>query len=124
MHRAAAQPAASSNHRLRFELILGSLLLGFGLFALPALIFWVGTALLGPYGTDGTVGMFYSDFYGHLATGSGRAWTLVLGPLVMVSLLRLLFLRRPAPTDEPAPPRQMPEASENRRVEPRISSLD
>lgn len=121
-HRAAAQSAETSHHRLRFELILGSILLGLGLFMMPALIYWVGAVLLGPYGSNGTLGTFYGDFYGHLAIGSVRAWVLAVGPLILVSLLRLIFLRRPQPDSDAAPRQPLPvDPGDGRRVEPRIS---
>lgn len=115
--------------RLRFELIFGSIWLAVGLFLLPALVYWVGTTLLGPYGEGAGVGTFYGDFFGDLASASGRAWTLAVGPLVLVSLLRLIFLRRSADeADEgDAAPRQPRPAipaddrSGRRRVEPRVS---
>lgn len=113
--------------RLRFELILASLLLAFGLFVMPAVIFGVGISLLGPYGpgtTSGTLGTFYGDFFGDLATGSVRTWCLVLGPLFLISVARLLFIRRPEePTETPAEvaPRRAPKAQVDRRVEPRIT---
>ena len=73
-----------SNDRLRFELIFASIWLGVGLFLVPALIFWVGIAMLGPYGegTGAGLGTFYADFFGDLATGEVRAWLLALGPLI------------------------------------------
>ena len=76
-------------HRLRLELILGSVLLALGLFAVPAIVYWVGIKLLGPYGDGADVGLgtFYADFFGDLASGTGRAWSLALGPLVLVSLV-------------------------------------
>jgi len=114
--------------RLRFELILGSALLAAGLFVLPAAIYYVGNALLGPYGDKAGLGTFYADFFGDLASPSGRAWMLALGPLVLISWLRLLFLKRnaaPADGDQaPSPPpvrvRPATEAA-GRRVEPRVS---
>ncbi len=113
------------NHRLRFELIFGSLLLAFGLFALPGLVYWVGSALLGPYGKDAGVGTFYGDFFGDLASGVIRAWALALGPLVVVAVVRLLFLRRPlarSDDDDVAPRQSAPRPSaDTRRVEPRVS---
>lgn len=123
--------AAPRQHsRLRFELILNSVLLGLGLFALPALIFIVGTSLLGPYGSGSGagIGTFYADFYGDLATGSIRAWGLATGPLIVVSLIRLLFLRRPADTEimsdegdaAPPQPRRTP-GQDSRRIEPRVN---
>jgi len=120
------------SHRLRFELILGSVLLAVGLFAVPAVVFWVGIKLLGPYGEGAGAGLatFYADFFGDLAAGVGRAWSLALGPLVLISLLRLLFLRRP-PMDEPAdgqgeddaaPRQSVPrETAAGRRKEPSVS---
>lgn len=112
--------------RLRFELILGSIWLGIGLFLMPALVYWVGVTLLGPYGEGAGLGTFYGDFFGDLASASARAWTVALGPLVLISLLRLIFLRRPG-TDvadeiDAAPRQSKPAAAvENRRVEPRVS---
>ena len=114
----------TSNHRLRFELIVGSVLLGFGLFALPGLIFWVGSLLLGPYGQGVGVGTFYGDFYGDLASGVGRTWALALGPLVLISVIRLLFAKRkPEGTDAGTElPVAAPQpAPDQRRVEPRVS---
>ena len=116
-----------TSHRLRYELIAASLLLAFGLFALPGLVYWVGNTLLGPYGSDKPAGMgaLYGDFYGDLATGVVRAWILALGPLVVIGLVRLLFLRRspdPSSEDRAAPPQAAPHnASDARRVEPRVS---
>lgn len=82
--------------RLRFELIFASAWLAFGLFVLPALIYAVGNVLLGPYGpdqggADAGLGSFYGDFFGDLAELSGRTWAIVLGPLLLVTLVRALF---------------------------------
>lgn len=89
-----------TRHGLRFEFLLGSLLLGLGLFAMPAMVYLVGVSAFGPYGERADLGRFYGDFFGDLATGSVRAWLLLLGPLLMVSLLRLVLLRRPVPEPE------------------------
>ena len=131
------------SRRLRFELIFASLGLAFGLFVLPALIYSVGAALLGPYGEKAGLSTFYVDFYGDLAEGAGRAWLLALGPLALIYLLRAVFIgvrakkveatdideppyesRRPAP-----PPRreasvrpQKSAPSRRARVEPRMGS--
>ncbi len=40
-------PTTSAASVARFELIFASLWLAFGLFVLPALIFWAGSVLLG-----------------------------------------------------------------------------
>ncbi|MET0535266.1 MAG: hypothetical protein ABW171_13690 [Steroidobacter sp.] len=132
-------------HRLRFELIFASVGLAFGLFLLPALIFWVGAALLGPYGEKAGLSTFYVDFYGDLAEGAGRTWSVALGPLLLVYLLRAVFIGvRPKTVDSldgddllpesppSAPPRRQPAAAPPRkekapatrsaRVEPRMGS--
>lgn len=116
-------------NRLRHNLLLGSIWLAVGLFVMPALVYWVGIALLGPYGDGAGIGTFYGNFFADLASGSARAWTLALGPVLLASLLRLIFLRRPTadePEQEAAPRQPRPAASSadhssNRRVEPRVT---
>lgn len=136
MNQPAAEPAreqpapsqsTSADHpyrrRIRFELIFASIWLAIGLFALPATIFAVGGALLGSYGDNGGLGRFYGDFFGDLAEPSVRAWALALGPIVLISLLRLVFAgagRGPQePQDRLPAPRHT--AEDHRRVEPRVS---
>jgi hypothetical protein len=135
MNSPVAEPPASApsdaggvgsryRRRVRFELILASIWLAVGLFAVPATIFAVGGALLGPYGDNGGLGRFYGDFFGDLAEPSVRAWMIALGPLVLISLLRLVFAgagRGPTelPPDRPAPSRRT--AEEARRVEPSVT---
>lgn len=107
--------------RLRFELIFASVWLAFGLFVLPALIYMVGTLLLGPYGENQGLGSFYADFFKDLVEPAGRAWTLALGPAVVVYVLRLIFLgaKPRSEEDELEPPVAPPPARP--RVEPRVS---
>jgi hypothetical protein len=106
--------------------IFASIWLLVGLFVLPALIFAVGGSLLGPYGDNGGPGRFYGDFFGDLAEPSVRAWSLALGPLVLITILRLIFVGagrtpgRRGEEDRPAPPRRT--AEDHRRVEPRVST--
>jgi hypothetical protein len=135
MDRPDAEPATSPadgagnryRRRARFEVIFTSIWLAVGLFVLPATIFIVGGALLGPYGDNGSLGRFYGDFFGDLAEPSVRAWAIALGPLTLISLLRLVFAgtgrdpqeRRGEP-DRPSAPRRA--AEEIRRVEPRVSA--
>jgi hypothetical protein len=136
---AAEQPAAQTDadddvaagsrnrHRVRFELIFAGIWFAVGLLVVPATIFAVGGALLGPYDDNSRLGRFYGDFFGDLAEPSVRAWAIALGPLVLISLLRLVFAGtgRPGRAAEepqeqrPPPPRRSPE--ESRRVEPRVS---
>lgn len=116
--------------RLRFELIFASLGLAFGLFLLPALIFSVGGALLGPYGENAGLSTFYVDFYGDLAEGAGRAWILAVGPLALIYLLRAIFIgvrpksAEPVDSDEPRyqPPRRQAPPPPRRDTPARKSS--
>lgn len=123
MHPSHGSP--DRRDRLRFELIFASSWLAFGLFVLPALIYGVGMLLLGPYGENKGLGTFYVDFFGDLVAPTGRAWALALGPLVLITVLRLLFLDvqpKPSDEDESEPPRRTPAANrEPARVEPRVS---
>lgn len=121
-HTAHEEPG---NRRLRFELIFASVWLAVGLFLVPALIFWVGIVMLGPYGEGQGAGLgtFYADFFGDLATGEVRTWLLALGPLIVISLVRAIFIGTRAKTehdDTSAPRPPAPSASDHRRVEPNI----
>ena len=113
---------------MRFELIFGSVLLAIGLFILPAVIFWFGVTMLGPYGEGAGAGMgtFYGDFYGDLAQGEVRTWALALAPLILVSIVRAIFLGpRPKPAIDEVAEIAAPvpqKTTESRRVEPRIGS--
>lgn len=139
MNRPAAElPAARTDadegvagnryrRRARFELIFATIWLAVGVIVLPATIFAVGGALLGPYGDNSRLGRFYGDFFGDLAEPSVRAWVIALGPLVLISLLRLVFAgagRGPtqpdSALDRPAASRKA--ADDARRVEPRVST--
>jgi len=90
------QEHSGRSSRLRFELIYTTILLAFGLFVLPALIYSVGVALLGPYGTESGSeagwGRFYSDFFADLADPSIRAWAIATGPLLLLTAIRGVFL--------------------------------
>jgi hypothetical protein len=123
-----------------FEIILASSLLAFGLFALPALVYLVGAALLGTYQETGpnSIAIFYRNFFADLAAPSGRAWLIAIGPLLIIYLFRLAFIGHRGADAEPPPPREQrapqkraparPAAARpqqapsrgGRRVEPRI----
>lgn len=130
---------------MRFEVVWASVLLAFGLFALPALIYGVGIVLLGPYGGEGNaqggVSVFYRNFFADLAAPSIIAWSIAVGPLLVIALFRLAFIGHRGPDAEPparrespppqarktaaapqrAAPRSSPQQSRGgRRVEPRI----
>jgi hypothetical protein len=114
-HVSAATPSQPDLNRahLRRELQWALWSLGFGLFVLPGLIYVVGTLLLGPYGgaADGSahVGSFYGDVFRGLATPSISAWSIALGPLVIVVLLRLILIRWPTTASSGAVVSETPE---------------
>jgi len=124
----AAEVAGNRRRRrIRFEVIFASIWLAIGLVVLPAAIFAVGGALLGPYGDNGGLGRFYGDFFGDLAEPSVRAWALVLGPLALISVLRLVFAGAGRGPEPPQPTHEQPHAArrgheEARRVEPSVSA--
>jgi hypothetical protein len=69
------------------ELTIAAVALGFGLFILPVLIYFVGQRLIGEYGEAGLLGLYehiWTDFLSLRATG----WILVLGAYVIVQLIR------------------------------------
>lgn len=107
---------------MKREALLFVVLGGFGLLALPGFVFMVGQVLLGEYRPGAGAGAFYADLYGHLAQWSTWAWALVLGPWLVVQLLRLLWLpmrrllRRGTPVDDDT----TAEATRPRRIEPTI----
>jgi len=123
-------PPPSSHARMRFEIIFASAWVAIGLFALPAAIYLVGVLMLGPYKPGAGLMQFYTDFFGDLATPTLRAWILALGPLVLITLIRLVFWgvpvrERRASVPEEAPSEPEPVRSDPRtreRVEPRIGS--
>jgi hypothetical protein len=123
----SGQHAAGPRSLLRRELIVASAALGFGLLVLPGLIYFVGAALLGPYGENRGPGSFYGDFFRDLIEPSGRAWTLAVGPLVIVSAIRAVFLglkdARGTASGPRAPAENPPKRrfDEPQRVEPRIT---
>jgi len=90
--RARTRPGESILHALRREALLFSILAGFGLLVLPALVYAVGQVLLGEYRPGASLGTFYGDLYGQLAALSPWAWLLVMGPWLTIQFLRLLWL--------------------------------
>ncbi len=71
------------------ELLLAALALGLGLAVMPLLIFYAGTASLGPYEGASLSGM-YGNIYQGLAAGSPASWIVVLGPYGFYLLLKVL----------------------------------
>jgi hypothetical protein len=112
--------------RLRFELLFVSLWLAVGLFVVPALVYWVGSSELGPYGEKAGLSEFYGAYFADLASFTARTWLLALGPLILMSLVRLIYIgvpasrRAPPPaSDDDEPPLKAPSAPAARRLEPR-----
>jgi hypothetical protein len=88
--------------RLRRELLMVAWSLGTGLIIMPILVYVVGLLTLGPYASGGWFALFI-DLYKGLWRGWWAAWSLVLGPLVLVYFIRGIrllykrFLRSPEP---------------------------
>jgi hypothetical protein len=84
--------------RLRKELLLAAALLSFGLTALPVLVYWVGSRVVGEYYPDSGLSDFVWHIWSDLAAGSVLAWILIVSPYLIIQLLRLaliLWRRRP-----------------------------
>jgi hypothetical protein len=69
----------------------------FSLFVLPFMVHATGLRVLGPY-AGGTAGAFLADYFASLASLRWHAWTLALGPPLLVlcwrTVGRLLFTSR------------------------------
>lgn len=71
------------------ELVLGGILVGFGLLVLPFAIYWVGQQAVGEYAPDAGVFDLAEQIWWDLTQLSLPAWTLVLSPYLLVQLLRV-----------------------------------
>jgi hypothetical protein len=80
----------SANERLKRELAIGSAGLAFGLFILPAAIYWVGTRIFGDYSADGGMAALAEQFWSDLLGLEPAAWVLLLSPYVIVQLGRVV----------------------------------
>lgn len=69
------------------ELLLLAACTGVGLIVMPCVIFAVGRLALGPY-ANGSVFALWRDFMIGLVSGSQAVWFIVLGPYLLVWLLR------------------------------------
>ena len=83
---ATARRAAAN--RMQRELWYFLVLAGFGLIAMPFLIYLAGVLTLGPY--DGGLPAFLKSLFGALITLQPSAWLLLLGPYPLFWVLRLL----------------------------------
>jgi len=73
------------------ELVLAAFALMLGFAVMPILIYYTGTATLGPYEGASLPRMYDSIFQG-LATGSPASWIVVLGPYGLYLLAKILRL--------------------------------
>jgi len=105
--------------RVRREALLASGLIFFGVFVLPALIFGVGVRILGPYPGGAGLGAFYGDFLRNLASMSGRAWFIVLGPFLILTAVRVALFAGARRVAHKGRPRPQPRPKGHRR-EPRV----
>jgi hypothetical protein len=87
---AAATTTTALSSRGRRELTILVVLLAFGLFLVPLLIWVVGRGALGPF-EDGGPFALLADFFNGLRTGSFVYWSVALGPYLMVMVLRGLW---------------------------------
>lgn len=72
----------------RRELGFAALLIGFGLFAMPFLIYLAGVLTLGPY--EGGLPAFLGSLFRAVFTAKASAWLLVSGPYLLFTSVRLL----------------------------------
>jgi hypothetical protein len=107
---------ATLAHRMRTasrgerELWFAGCAIAFGLFVLPFLIYLAGKTTLGPH-EQGGLGAYLLDFLKGLVRPHAAYWLIVLGPYLIISLGRGLWLTRrrlranaAAQSSPPAPP--------------------
>ena len=80
---------ARASIRVVKELTIAAVLLGFGLLALPPLVFWVGARVVGDYGAENGLDTLTRQVWTDLAGGNPFAWLLVTGPFAIIQLMRL-----------------------------------
>jgi hypothetical protein len=73
------------------ELLWSAGTIAASLTVLPVLIYIVGNQLLGAYGGGGTLGSFFQHFFGNLLRGSWAAWSVAVGPALILAALRYLL---------------------------------
>jgi hypothetical protein len=86
--------------RFKNELLLLGILLGFGLFLLPFVVYLVGVEIVGPYEGEGGAFGLLASILTALVRGNWAAWILTLSPYLIFLLTRLTvrILRRPRVT--------------------------
>jgi len=61
----------------------------FAALALPPLVYYTGTATLGPY-ANGGLSQFLAQFWADVLSLRMNAWILLLGPVVLVTVWRIV----------------------------------
>ena len=79
--------------KLARESLLAIGLIAVGLIVLPAIVYFVGQRVIGPY-SDG-IGGLYAALGDALITGNVFAWILVLSPYLCILLIRCFWWLRP-----------------------------
>jgi hypothetical protein len=69
------------------ELLTLALCVGIGVLVMPCLIFAVGRLVLGPY-ANGSLFALWRDFVAALSAGAVAPWFILLGPYLLVWVLR------------------------------------
>lgn len=90
-----ARDSYFAQSRLKFEAITLGLALACGLLIMPALIYAAGIATLDSYANGGLFAL-YGDFFKGLFEPRPTNWIVVIGPAVVLTLIRLgrLILRK------------------------------
>ena len=82
-----------SKPKMERELWLAGVALAFGLFVLPFLIYLAGVVTLGPY-ESGSLWSYLFDFLKGLVRPHAAYWLIVMGPYLLVGLVRGLWALR------------------------------
>lgn len=74
----------------RRELVIAVVALGFGIIALPLIVYWVGQQVIGEYAPNAAGMGFAETIWADLLDLDAAAWILVASPYLVVLLLRLI----------------------------------
>jgi len=80
---------AKPSSPLKRELLLALWLVGFGLFALPPAVYWVGQQVVGEYTGENGVWGLTLDLWSGVVSANPAALLLVLSPYLIIQTLRL-----------------------------------
>ena len=74
---------------LKKEILLALWLVGFGLFALPPAVYWVGQQVVGEYEGEDSVWGLTLDLWSGVVSANPMALLLVLSPYFIIQTLRI-----------------------------------